>query len=142
MQPHEEQSLNKSKSSNRRRNLEFFYFEKIGSRYVLRFTWLTVILVIGLTVVSLVLILIIFLFRSQSIANEPVNVNIPRASPSPSLLDEPIIRQVPLQPPPPRVVKQPGYNVPAPRTPTPDKNINEQVVPRQTPQPQTSKPPT
>jgi hypothetical protein len=139
MDTHEDQSPNGSKSSNRRRHLEFFYFEKQGSRYVLRVTRLTVILIVGLTLFSVVGVLVFSLINIPRMANEPINANI-STSPTP-LPAIPIIKPPSPRPMPPIVITQPRYSTPTPSTPTPDSNLNEQIVPNKTPQPQASKPP-
>lgn len=121
-------------SQRRHRKFELFYFEKVGTRYQLRFTCLAVILIIGLTTISIVSILVIFLMSSQQMVSEPVNVNVRVPTQPIAPTDQPILKP---PPPAPRLptVAQPVYSTPTPsNTPTLDKNANEQTVPRQTPQ--------
>jgi hypothetical protein len=118
----------------RHRKFELFYFEKVGTRYQLRFTRLAVLLIIGLTVVSIVSILVIFLISSQQMASESVNVNVsvPTRTVAPS--DKPILKPPPPAPRLPKVA-QPVYRTPTPSsTPPPAKNSNGQTIPKQTPQ--------
>jgi predicted permease len=107
-----------------RRKFELFYFEMVGSRSYLRFTRLTVFLIIGLMVVSLGLILGLFLLRSQPSDAVLVNVNITVPPATPYSSNTPIIRQPPPQSPPPGI-KQPKYSMPVSPTPhMPGNNTN------------------
>lgn len=124
-----------------RRRFELFYFERVGSRSYLRFTRLTVILIIGLTVVSLGSILVLFLISAKPGDSSPVNVNIAVPSQSPFSPDKPIIRQPPPAPLPPKVANQPKYSIPARSTPTINHNVNEQSVPKRMPQARPSEAP-
>jgi hypothetical protein len=114
--------------------MELFYFDQVGSRYVLRFTRMAVLLIIGLTVVSIVSILVIFLVSSQQMASEPVNVNVSVPTLPTSPTDKPILKPPPPAPRLPKVA-QPVYSTPAPsNTPALNKNSNGQTIPKQTPQ--------
>ena len=126
-----------------RPRLEFFYYEQVGSHYYLRLTWLTVILVVGLTVVSLAMILAIFFLSDRPDPEKDVNLNITAPSRSPYSPDKPILRQPPSTPLPPKVGIQSKSSVPTPTsTPAGSSNTNEQIVPKQSPRLPLSKPPT
>lgn len=123
------------------RKFELFFFETAGGRTHLRFTRLAVLLIFGLTVASIVAILMIFLISSQQMVSEPINVNVsvPTRTVAPS--DKPILKP---PPPAPRLptASQPVYSMPTPsNTPVPNKNSNRQIIPRQTPQSPTSESP-
>jgi hypothetical protein len=65
MRSDEQSKQNESQHLHPRRKLELFFFENVGGgRTYIRFTRLAVILIIGLTVVSLASILIIFMLRA------------------------------------------------------------------------------
>jgi multisubunit Na+/H+ antiporter MnhC subunit len=135
MHLHEDQSLGGSKSSNQRRNLGLFYFETIAGRTYLRFTRSAIILILGLTAISVGSILVIFVMSSQQSATEPVNVNVttPTQAP-PSLSNKHILRQPLPQSQPPKVA-QPVYSMPTPLNTQPlNKNFNSQTILKRTPQ--------
>jgi hypothetical protein len=135
MRSDEQSRQNESQALHPRRKFELFFFENVGGgRTYIRFTRLAVILIIGLTVVSLASILIIFMLRSQPSDAAPVNVNISVPPATPYSANTPIIRQPPPQSPPP-IIKQPKYSMPVSPTPQmPSNSANEQIAPRQTPQ--------
>ena len=136
MQPDENStSINNAMRQRQNRGFSMFYWEQDGNRYYLRFTPLAVLLVIGLTIVSLAAILIMFSVRSQHSASKETNVNIITTAPSPYSPDKPLIQQAPPQTPP-SVRKPPVVTMPSP--PTPPKtsnNANEQLTPMRTTQP-------
>jgi len=104
---------------------------------------LVLILIIGLTVISIVAMLAIFFLSGKSDAAKDaakeVNVNITTPSATPFSTNAPVIRQAP-PPSPAKPVKQPS--IPAPPTiGTPGGDTNEQSVPKQTPQPLPSESP-
>ena len=106
----------------RGRSLDLFFWQEEGGRYYLRFTGLGALLILGLTLVSLVAIVVLYVFYSQQI-DEPTNVKI-RLPESPTTIGTPIIRQQTApQKQPPRAVVNAGsgvnVNVPAVTTPTP-----------------------
>lgn len=134
MRPSEHHTVNKLKTPDHRRHYSLFFFETVDGRTYLRFTRWAVILIIGLTVISIVSILVIFLMSSQQSATEPVNVNVTVPSRLPSPSNKPILRQPAPQPQPPKVA-QPGYSIPAsPNTPQLNKNFNGQTAPRKAPE--------
>ncbi len=136
MRPLEDQSLDESKHPARRRSLELIYHEQRGTRLYLRFTRLGVIIILLLTVIPLVAIL--FLFVSNQ-PNKNINLNVTVPSPSPYSPEKTILRQPPPAPSLPKV----DTTIPALPSPlTSDRNSNEQILPKQTPQPTPSKPPT
>jgi len=127
------------------KKLALFFYERKGSRYYLRLTPLAVILIVGLTAVSLAAILIMFLINSRRDPSKDLNLNIVMPSPSPRSPNNPVIRQAPPAAPLPQVYRPSQSNMPAtPRlSPIPgtSANDNEQVVPQQTPSPQPTNPP-
>jgi hypothetical protein len=131
MRPREDQSPNGSKSSDLRRNIKQFFFETVGGRTYLRFMRLVVILIIGLTVISLASIIILFMLRSQPDNSVPVNVNIIPQPSTPYTPDNPIIRKVPSRSSPPKVDQQPKHRTSVPPPPLmPDNKGNEQSTPK------------
>ena len=98
------------------RKFEFFYYERVGSRYYLRFTGLTLLLIVGLTVVSIVMLLTLFFLSDHSNTSKEVNVNItvPKSSPYPL---SPVITQPP-PPSQPKAIKLPSDSVTKPSPPT------------------------
>jgi hypothetical protein len=129
MRPDEQSTPDDSHLS--RQKFELFYFERVGSRSYLHFTRSAVILVIALTVVSVISLLFLFLRGSRQSLTEPVNVNVSVPSSTPYRSDKPIIQKPPPQPTPPKVGKQPTPNMHVPSmSPTPAKNVNEQLTPK------------
>jgi hypothetical protein len=147
MRPEEPITQEESRTPKRYPKLEFFYFEQVGSRYVLRLTWLTVILIIGITVISLAMIFAFFLVSNQgqrdSLKNVNVNVSVPSSTP---YSQAPIIKQAPAANPP-QITKQPKRIIPDNRMPTPsssplpNRNTNKPLVPKPTPHLQPSESP-
>lgn len=101
-----------------RGKIGLFYYERVGSRYYLHFTRLTVMLVVGLTVISIVTLLALFFLSGQRDVLKEVNVNITIPKPSPNLPTQTIIQPTPVQQPKP--IKQPIINIPAPSPPKVD----------------------
>lgn len=125
-------NANKALLNNKEHSL--FFFETVNGRSYMRLTRLAVILIVGLTVVSIISILLIFLFSSQPSTSKPVNVNVSVPSPSPYVPKKPILRPPPPQPQPPKVA-QPVYSMPTPsNTPLLYKNYNGQAIPKLNPQ--------
>jgi hypothetical protein len=123
--------------------LELFYYERRGDRYYLRLTPLAVILIAGLTVISIAAVLVIFVLRGSRGASENVNVNVIMPSVSPFSANKPIIKQAPPPPSPSKVNRPQPVAVPTPLLPqTPDKNANVPSGATPTPQYDASKPPT
>jgi hypothetical protein len=139
MRPDEHDTSNESTPRNRRMNLEFYYWERVGNRYYLRYTRFAYIVTIvgGLLVVAMLVGYMILDSRNRS--KRDTKITVPSPSPSASY---PVIRQAPVSPPPPRVNKPPQFTMPTPpATPTQNKNTNERIAPQQTPSPQPSTPP-
>ena len=113
-----------------------------GSRKA-SFIRLVLILIIGLTLISIVAMLAIFFLSGKSDAAKDaakeVNVNITTSPATPFSSTTPIIRQAP-PPSPAKPVKQPSLPAP-PAVGTPGSNTNELSVPKQTPQPLPSESP-
>src|ERR1043165_1015315 len=113
------------------RNFDLVYFERVGERTTLRFTRLAVALILGLTLISVVAILAIFLIRSRPDGLGNVNVNIAAPAVSPYSTNKPIIRQPPPQSSPPKIVKQHAYSTPVPPcSPTPNQGNKEKLTAR------------
>jgi type IV secretory pathway VirB10-like protein len=107
----------------------------------LSFLRLILILIAGLTVISIVMMLAIFFLSDKDKATKDVNVNITVLPATPSSAKIPVIQQAP-PPALPKNIKQPTYNMPAPPTiQTPDSNAAGQLAPRRTPQPTPSESP-
>lgn len=120
---------------------ELFFWERRGDRYHVRLTGLAVILIAGLVAVSIVAILLFYLFRSSGGTLDNVNVNVvtPPASSIPA--NSPLIKQLP-PPSPPKVNRPQQVVVPTPSNlPTPDTNVNARQRPTTTPRLDASKPP-
>ena len=125
-----------------RTNFDLVYFERVGERTTLRFTHLAVVLILGLTLISVVAILAIFLIRSRPNDLGNVNVNIAAPALSPYSTNKPIIRQLPPQSSPPKVGKQPAYSTPVPlSSPIPDQDGDEQLTARPPARPSPSESP-
>jgi hypothetical protein len=145
MRPDEQYNHSDSQQPHSPKKLELFFFETVGNRSYLRFTKLAVILILCLTLISLVGIFTLFVYNHASSSSEQINVNV-RTIPSPSATPfrNVIIQAPPPQSTPPKIRMQPLLPTPAiPVTPLEsDRNMNEQSVPRQTPQYPQGKPPT
>jgi hypothetical protein len=114
-----------------RRNFDLVYFERVGERTTLRFTRLAVALILGLTLISVVAILAIFLTRSRPDGLGNVNVNIAAPAVSPYSTNKPIIQRPPPQSSPPKVGKQPAYSTTLPpSSPTPNQDNKEKLTAR------------
>jgi hypothetical protein len=95
-----DERLTSQDSEPQRPNVSFdlFYYEQVGPRYYLRFTWLAVILIVGLTVISLVMIFGLFLFNRSGQKATEVNTHITPTSSNvqyPSI--QPVSRSTPQQ---------------------------------------------
>lgn len=122
--------------------LELFYYERRGDHYYLRLTLLAVILIAGLTVISIAAVLILFVLRGSRSASENVEINVITPSASPFSANKPLIKQVPPPPSPPKVNQPQPVVIPTPSLPrTPDKNANVRSGVSSTPQHDASKPP-
>ena len=107
-----------SRRDARRRGFALFYIEQIGSRAYLRFTRLTLFLIVGLTVLSILLLFILFLSNRRG-RTEDVDINIAAPTTTPQDHNKPVLRQAPPGPTPPKVIRQPGASVPPSPSPTP-----------------------
>jgi hypothetical protein len=126
---------------NRGSRFELFFYERRGDHYHLRLTGLAVILISGLVAVSIIAILLIFLFRNSRGDLDNVNINVvtPPASPLPA--NTSLIKQPPL-PSPPKVNRPQPVVVPTPlNLPTPDANANARPGATPTPRLDALKPP-
>lgn len=136
----DEQRVNRNdEPPHTRRKLEFFYYEQVGSRYYLRFTLLTLFLIVGLTVLSLAMLLVFFFLSDHSSHLKEVNVNVtaPKSSPYPL---SPIITRPTPQPSPPKANKLPSDSVtkPSPLT-LPRTNETRNIAPANSAETQTSR---
>lgn len=132
---HDEQSA--ERRSNR---FELFFYEKVGSRFYLRFTKLALLLIVCLTVVPIALIFTLFLWN-QNKGFENININI--RSPTPDSHVYPTIQPVPRPPAPPRVGKQLGTSEPPRQAPlVPNGNAGGSLTPSPTPSPTPAMSPT
>jgi hypothetical protein len=123
--------------------LEMFYYERRGDRYYLRLTPLAVILIAGLTVISIAAVLVIFVLRGSRGASENVNVNVITPSASPFSANKPLIKQAPTPLSPPKVSQPQPVVIPTPSLiPTPAENANVPLGATPTPRHGASKPPT
>ncbi|HKC63539.1 MAG TPA: hypothetical protein VKB86_07870 [Pyrinomonadaceae bacterium] len=120
---------------------ELFYFEKIGNRTYLRFTWLAVILILFITIIPFVVVLAIFLYNQSQNSLDQMNVNIHTASSPDVTTNRNIIIPMPTQQLPPapkvRVRPVPPITIPSATPNEYDRNANEQMTPSQTPKPPT-----
>jgi len=137
MRPHETNEVSDHEPPTRRRDYSLFYFQQQGQRHHLRFTLLGVIVFALLIVIPVIALLTLFFINSRTPPPE-TNINIttaPGASYSPNA---PLIRM----PPPPRLSPLKPPVMPArPTLQMPVNNSNEQLAPRQTPQPTPSESP-
>jgi multisubunit Na+/H+ antiporter MnhC subunit len=104
-----------SKSQKRGISFDLFYFEQVGARQYLRFTRLTLMIILGLTIISIGMMLVFFTLSSQSNDTSDINVNITSPSHSPT---QPIIIQQPPKLSPLRSNKQMRTSVPVPSPPS------------------------
>jgi hypothetical protein len=107
-----------SRRDARRRGFALFYIEQIGSRAYLRFTRLTLFLIVGLTVLSILLLFALFLSNRRG-SHEDIDINVVAPTATPQDYNKPVLRQVPPGPMPPKVIKQPRAGVPPSPSPTP-----------------------
>jgi type IV secretory pathway VirB10-like protein len=109
-----------------------------GSRKA-SFIRFALILIAGLTVISIVAMLAIYFLSGKNDAAKEVNVNITTPSATPFSPNTPVIRQAP-PPSPAKPVKQPSMP-PPPTVATPGSNTNQHSTSKQTPQPLPSESP-
>ncbi len=118
----------------RARRFELFYIEQVGSRHHLRFNPFAVALVVCLTVVSVVMIFGLFLFRKGNPLGD-VNVNVSTPRPSPYGSNQPVIQPVPV-PTLPKVYRPPEPRLtPWQTTPAPNSNAGASPTPSPSPSP-------
>jgi hypothetical protein len=140
MRPHEPNDVSNHEPPTRRRGYSLFYFQQEGQRSHLRFTLLGATVVVLIIIGPVIALLVMFFINSQTPASE-VNTNVTVQPAVPYSPNTPVIRQSP-PPSPAKAIKQPASSMPTPPTlPTPVNNSNEQVAPRQTPQPTPSESP-
>jgi hypothetical protein len=107
------------------RGFELFYYERRGSRYYLRMTRVALLLVVGLTLISIAgLLILFFVQRSDGVTDVNVNISTP---PSDVHYPPVTIQQPSLPPNPRRAIRQPkAAQPPSPTLPSPVRNGNEQ----------------
>lgn len=101
---------------------ELFYLEQNGSRTYLKFTRLTVFLIACLTVLSVLLLFVLFLSNRRG-RPEDVDINVVAPTATPQDYNKPVLQRAAPGPTPPKVRKLLGASVlPSPSpiaTPTP-----------------------
>jgi hypothetical protein len=128
--------------AHRRRRFELFFYERIGSRYYLRFTRLALILIVCLTLIPIVLLFTYYLLRKRG-GPKNVNVEIVVPTPAPHDYNKPIIQLATPPPTPPRVNTPFGAFAPPRQTPpAPNDNAGGSLTPSPTPSPTLARPPT
>ena len=121
------------------KHLDFYYYEKVGNRYVFRITPFALIFLIVLTIIAFGIAIYMQLIEPSP---REINTNITVPSPTPYSANIPLIRMPPPPPSPVQPIKQPKRSMPAlPIPPTLDNNANDQLVHKQTPQPSPSESP-
>jgi hypothetical protein len=113
----EERNISGGNNPQRLRWFELFYFEQVGSRTYLRFTRLTLFLVVGLTVLSILLLFALFLSKGRG-RPEDIDVNVVAPTATPYDYNKPTLRQAPPGPTPPKVIKPLGAGVPPSPSPS------------------------
>jgi hypothetical protein len=93
-------------------------FEQVGSRTYLRIIRLTLFLIAGLTVLSILLLFVLFLSNRRG-RPEDIDVNVVAPTATPQDYTKPVLQRAAPGPTPPKVRKQPGAGVPPSPTPTP-----------------------
>ena len=140
MRPHEPNDVNDHEPPARHRGYSLFYFQQEGQRSHLRFTPLGAAVLVLIIVVPVIALLVMFFINSRTPGPE-VNTNVTVQPAAPYSPNTPVIRQAP-PPSPAKAIKHPASSMPTPPTlPTPVNNSNEQLVPRQSPQPTPSESP-
>jgi hypothetical protein len=127
----------------KRRRFGLFFWEKVGTRYQLRFTRLALVLIVCLTVVPAAAILAIF-FTQSRVDFEDVNVNIRTPPSAPRNYGSPIIQTTtpPVMPAAPKAGRSPRPVEPIRQMPAaPNVNANAPPTPSPTPSPTPPKPP-
>lgn len=123
------------RSRHRGGRFELFFYERVGTRYYLRFTRLALVLIICLTVIPVVAIFALFLTQSHAdLKNVNIDVRVPERAPGnyPQLIQPPPSAL----PTPPRAGKSPRGSNTTRQTPTaPGPNANAQPTPTPTPTP-------
>jgi len=131
--------------SRRGGRFELFFYERVGTRYYLRFTRLALLLVVCLTVIPMVAICALFFTESHADL-ENVNINIRSQSQQAPGNDVRLIIQQPPpapMPTPPKAGRSQRGGEPTRQTPaTPGVNANALPTPSPTPSPTPPKPPT
>jgi hypothetical protein len=131
-----------SRRDAKRRRFELFFWEKVGTRYHLRFTRLALALVVCLTVIPAAAIFAIF-FTQSRVDFEDVNVNIRTPPSAPRNYGSPIIQTTtPVMPAAPKAGRSPRPVEPIRQTPAaPGSNAAAPPTPSPTPSPTPPKPP-
>lgn len=93
-------------------------FEQGGSRTYLRFIRLTLFLIVGMTVLSILLLFVLFLSNRRG-RPEDVDSNVVAPTATPQDNNKPALQPATPGPTPRKVIQQPGAVVPASPTPSP-----------------------
>ena len=124
MYPHEQNDHDDRDLPVRHRSLDLWFYQKRGSRYYLRLTGFAVALIFGLTLISIVSLLIFFFYQSNP-PMEKINVNI-NTSPSTDVSPRTLIKPPRPAPSTPRVGSHLNLNASNQSVaPTPSRNNNE-----------------
>lgn len=126
----------REREPSRRQRFELFYYEQVGSRYYLQFTQLALLLIVGLTALSLLMIFAFYLWGESGTSTE-TNVNI-----TPTQSNYPIypgIRPAPSTQTPGATRQSPGARA---RRNSPADNSNSVPPPNPTPSTSTTRTPT
>lgn len=127
MRPDDQQDPAERGRASRAGRFQLFYFEQVGgSRTYLRFTRLTVFLIVGLTVLAILLLFALFLSNRRD-RPEDIDVNVIAPTATPYDYNKPVLRQAPPGPTPPKVIKPPGAGVP------PSPSLSVSPTPARTP---------
>lgn len=129
-----EQDIPEDRQQRRGGRYELFFYERVGTRYYLRFTRLALVIIVCLTAVPIAAIFVLFLTQSHAdLKNVNIDVRAPERAPGtyPQLI----------QPPPPAALPTPSKAGRSPRAgaPTrqapaaPGQNANAPPTPTPTP---------
>ena len=140
MRPDEYKSLQEHNSRGSR--LELFFYERVGTRYYLRFTNLSLALVVFLTVIPCVVILALY-FKQSRADLDNVNINVRVEPQPPANYGTIVMPPPPAMPTPPKAGRNLRGGAPAREaTAAPGVNANTTLTPSPTPSPTPPKPPS
>ena len=119
---------------------ELFFYERVGTRYYLRFTRLALVFVVCLTVIPMLAIIVLFVTQSHAdLENVNINIRFPPEVPGNDVRQ---IIQSPPMPTPPKAGRSQRGGDPARQTPAaPGLNTNAPPTLSPTPSPTPPRPP-